>query len=143
MSSLNLIPDVELLCAQTGIFLANLVVVKTLFITPYLELQKKRKAQTADRQNEAKKTLESCAQQTQELESRIKAAYSQAGAESEDLKSKALAEQKDLIAAAKKQAEVALDSMRQEIAALVQKESNKIPALAAQLSKEFYQTLTR
>jgi F0F1-type ATP synthase membrane subunit b/b' len=143
MSTLNLIPDLELLCAHTGIFLANLVVVKSLIITPYLALQKKRRALTADRHDEAVKILADCAQHSQELESRVKATYREAAHASEERKAHALVAQKALIVEAKKNADTALEAMRQEIAALVQRESKKIPFIAQELSKEFYHTLTR
>jgi F0F1-type ATP synthase membrane subunit b/b' len=142
VSALNLIPDFELVVAQTGIFLANLVVVKSLIINPYLELQKKRQAQTSGSQDEAEKTLASCAQQTAELERRIKAAYAQASDAGEKIKAQALAEQQLMIKAAKQEAEVSLEAMRKEIAEQSKRETSKVPQIAGELSKEFYQTLT-
>ncbi len=143
MSALNLIPDLELLCAQTGIFLANLIVVKSLFITPYLKLQQQRREQTSGSQEKAQATLANCVQQSNEIETRIRAVISQSAQAGQSLKALAQVEQDKTLAAAKTESTAALELMRREIALQLQQESQKIPEFARQLGREFYQTLIR
>jgi F0F1-type ATP synthase membrane subunit b/b' len=141
VSALNLIPDLEILCAQTGIFLANLVVVKTLIINPYLSLQEKRRAHTSDSQDQAQKTLASCVQQSAAIEAQIAATIAEVSTQGEKVKAQALTEQQRLIVAVRQQVDVDLEAMRREIAEQLAEQRSKVPAVAEQLSKQFYQTL--
>ena len=55
MSGLNLIPNPTVLAVQTGVFMANIFVIKKLWLDPYMKVYEKRKASTTGSQSDAEK----------------------------------------------------------------------------------------
>ena len=55
MSGLNLVPNPTVLAVQAGVFMANIFVIKKLWLDPYLRVYEKRQANTTGSQTDAEK----------------------------------------------------------------------------------------
>lgn len=139
MASLELIPKVPVLIAQTGVFLANVFVVKKLFVDPYLSVKDRRDALTVGSTGNAVKILQEADQLAKDISNKVEAAYSEASAAREAQRNQALAKKTDIIKAADDEARRHIESIEKQIKQEVQTERQKIPAIVNTLTQEFYQ----
>jgi F0F1-type ATP synthase membrane subunit b/b' len=138
MATLNLIPNPMVLGAQVGVFLANFVAVKKLFVEPYLSVRDRRQALTVGSQDEAAKALAKSEELTSQIERQLVAAASEAKAEREKIRDKALAKRSSLLAVAEADAKEKVAAVEREIQGEVKAETAKIPAVVQTLTDEVY-----
>jgi F-type H+-transporting ATPase subunit b len=138
MASLELIPKVPVLIAQTGVFLANVFVVKKLFVEPFLAVKDRRDAMTVGSTDHAKKILQEADQLANDITNKVETAYSQASAAREAQRNQALSRKTDLIKAADDEARRHIESIEKQIRQEVEGERQKIPAIVNSLTQEFY-----
>lgn len=138
MSTLNLIPNPPVLAVQAGIFLVNYVVIKKLFVEPYLSVRDKRERLTVGNKEEATKAIG----KAEVLAAEINVAISNAadGAKKERDRSRAVATEKRaaIVSAAEAEARSAVESIEKQIQADLRAERLKIPAVIQALSKQVY-----
>ena len=75
MSSLNLVPNLNVMAVQAGIFVANFLLLRNLLLEPYLKVYDKRQNLTVGSKAEAKELVaknESAIQQIQASPTRSK-----------------------------------------------------------------------
>lgn len=143
MATLELIPKVPVLIVQAGVFLANIAVVKTLFVDPYLKLQDRRDAMTIGNQVGATKILGECEAISRNITSKLEAAYSEAAAAREVVRASTIAKKTQMLKTAETEARAYVDAIEKEIQQEVAREKQKIPAVVNSLTQEFYeQTLS-
>ena len=143
MATLELIPKVPVLIVQTGVFLANIAVVKTLFVDPYLKLQDRRDAMTIGNQEGATKILGECEAISRNVTSKLEAAYAEAAAAREVVRASTVAKKTQMLKTAETEARAYVDAIEKEIQQEVAREKQKIPAIVNSLTQEFYeQTLS-
>lgn len=138
MASLELIPKVPVLIAQTGVFLANVFVIKKLFVEPFLSVKDRRDAATVGSADHAVKILQEADRLASDITSKVETAYTQASAAREAQRNQALAKKTDLIKAADDEARRHIESIEKQIKQEVESERQKIPAIVNSLTQEFY-----
>ena len=135
MSSLNLVPNPTVMLVQTGLFLANFVVVKKLILEPYLSVYDKQQSKTVGNQAEA----EALAKESIALEKQIDASIDEVKNRLSSTRESTLADiqkQRDaIVAAAEAKSSATIDAMRKEIQEVVAAERTKIPATVEEMSE--------
>lgn len=139
MATLELVPKIPVLIVQTGVFLANIVVVKQLFVAPFLKMKDRRDALTIGNQEVAVKILAECETLTKDISSKLDVAYTEAAAARENIRATALVKKTGIIKAAEAEARSYIESIEKEINQEVANEKQKIPAIVNSLTQEFYQ----
>jgi len=143
MATLELIPKVPVLIVQTGVFLANIVVVKKLFVDPYLKLQDRRDAMTIGNQEGATKILAECESITRNVTTKLEAAYAEAAAAREVVRTNTLAKKTEMLKTAEAESRAYVEAIEKDIQQEVAREKQKIPAIVDSLTQEFFeQTLS-
>lgn len=139
MADLNLIPDPKVLVVNTGIFLANLICVKKLFVEPYLELKSKRGANTTGNQEQSNRFLN----QNEELEKQIDTTLNKAYEDSTELRKKltleAVSRREESLRNARLEADKLLEGVRESVSKALEAEKAKLPTVIEALSKEVYE----
>lgn len=139
MATLELVPKIPVLLVQAGIFLANIVIVKQLFVAPFLKLKDRRDALTIGNQDVAVKILAECEALTKEIAAKLDAAYTNASITRESIRAASLVKKTEVIKGAEAEARAFVDSIETEIKREIESEKQKIPAIVNSLTQEFYQ----
>jgi len=138
MATLELIPKVPVLIVQTGVFLANIVVVKKLFVDPYLKLQDRRDAMTVGNQEGAAKILSECESITRNVTAKLETAYTELALVREQVRNSTLKKKTEILKLAETEARSYVEAIEKEIQEEVAREKQKIPAIVNSLTQEFY-----
>lgn len=138
MATLELVPKIPVLLVQAGVFLANIVIVKQLFVAPFLKLKDRRDALTVGNQDVAVKILAECETLTKEISTKLDAAYTDAAVTRESIRATALGKKTEVIKSAEAEGRSYVDSIEKEIKREVEIEKQKIPAIVNSLTQEFY-----
>lgn len=140
MSDLNLIPNPKVLMVNTSIFLANLVIMKKLFMDPYLAVRDKRYALT----NQQHGTAAELIAQSNQLEAKIKQKMDQALADARliraESKEKADRKREEILSAAHAAAKKTIAEATVTTAAILKSERAKLPQIVNQLATALYTT---
>ena len=134
MAGLNLVPNPTVLAIQTGIFLTALVVVKKLFLTPYLRIKERSEKATTGSQSAAASTTSENSNLGAKIEARLAEAAAQARQQAQTIKTKALHERDTYVTAAESDAKQTIGAMRKTIDDELKAEKGRVPAIVQQLS---------
>lgn len=141
MSSLNLSPNPTIMAITAGIFVANLIAVKKLFLEPYLKVRDQRIKATFGNQSEAEQLEVENSRATENIRTRI----SQASLDARNFRESTLvtAKQKrdELLAAASKEASEVVNAMRGNLVKELAEQRQAVPAIVQQLSRQFVDRL--
>lgn len=141
MSTLSLDPNPILIATHTGLFLANIYVVKFYIINPFLRLKDKRNNLTSGQESLAVELQ----QETGEIQSDIKSKIITAQGEAKDYfasqKNLALQKQQEQINNARAKAHTYVEEMKTQIAMDAKKEEEKIPETIENISNQLCQFL--
>jgi F0F1-type ATP synthase membrane subunit b/b' len=138
MAAVNLVPNPAVLVVQAGVFLVNLVLVKKLYVEPYLRVRDRREAMTVGSRDEAARALAECDTVAQALEARLNAAMTDAKKARDRVREAALTKRTDMLSAAEAEARQAVDAVERQIQQEVATERAKVPAVVASLTDEVY-----
>lgn len=138
MASLNLIPNPPVLAVQAVIFLANVVLVKKLFVEPYLQVKDRRDKVTIGSKDDATRLLAEAEQISQRVNERLQSAYDAAKVEREAIRNAAIAKRDDLLAAAEKDAKAHVESVERQIGDAMTREKAKVSGVVESLTDEVY-----
>lgn len=138
MASLNLIPNPSVLVVQAGVFLANILVVKKLFVEPYLMVRDRREQLTIGGKDEASQAFAEADRTAADIQTRLSAAMAAAKKERDSLREVATQKRQALLAEAEAQAKKHVDSVEQQIKSEMTAERAKIPGIVASLTDEVY-----
>jgi F0F1-type ATP synthase membrane subunit b/b' len=133
-------PNPTVLLAQAVIFAANLVVVKKLFIAPYLRVRDERDSLTVGSKDAADKAVVEAELIGKGIDERIVAASEVARREREVLRQTALEKRQALLEAAEAEGKRTIAEMEKQIQQDLMTERQKIPAIVAELSTQVYQS---
>jgi F0F1-type ATP synthase membrane subunit b/b' len=133
-------PNPTVLLAQAVIFAANLVVVKKLFIAPYLRVRDERDSLTVGSKDAADKAVVEAELIGNGIDERIVAASEVARREREVLRQTALEKRQALLEAAEAEGKRTIAEMEKQIQQDLMTERQKIPAIVAELSTQVYQS---
>lgn len=141
MSSLNLSPNPVIMAATAGVFIANLIAVKKLFLEPYLKVRDQRIKATFGNQAAAEQLEVENTRATDKIRDRI----AQASLEARNFRDSSLATAKqkrdELLAAASKEATDVVTAMRGDLVKELAEQRQAVPAIVQQLSRQFVDRL--
>ncbi len=141
MSSLNLSPNPAIMAITAGIFVANLIAVKKLFLEPYLKVRDQRIKATFGNQAAAEQLELENIRSTENIRNRI----AQASLEARNFRESTLvtAKQKrdELLAAASKEATEVVTDLRGNLVKELAEQRQAVPAIVQQLSRQFVDRL--
>lgn len=138
MAGINLVPNPTVLVVQTGIFLANLIIVKKFIVEPYVALRDKRAAMTTGQQTEAVKILAQCDVMTQTITASVQTAISDSSKVAQGILVEAQKKKDAILKSAEEKAKSAIEAAKSEIAATLQQERSKVPEVVRKLADEIY-----
>ena len=136
MASLNLIPDPMVLGAQIGLFLANFVAVKKLFVKPYLLVRDRRLALTIGSQEEATEALVETDRISRQIDQAFSDAAAQAKSERDAMRAHVESTRSSILTAAEAAAKSTVTAVEQQIRAELAEEKSKVPAVVKALTEE-------
>jgi len=138
MASLELIPNPQVPVVQAGIFLANLVVVKKLWVEPYLTVRDRREKMTAGSKDDATRFLADAERLSEEINAKLKSAAGEAKSHRETIRNAALARRAQILAAAESEAKAHVDTVERQIKDELTRERSKVPAIVQTLTDDVY-----
>jgi F0F1-type ATP synthase membrane subunit b/b' len=138
MANLDLIPKLPVLAVQAGIFVANLGIMKKLFMEPYLKVRNAQDSQTIGSQGDAARLLAQADQVSAEINARLQAALVMAKEGREKVRGVAVAKRQALLGAAQAEVKSELDRVEGDIKAQIEAERAKVPNVVASLANEVY-----
>ena len=138
MANLDLIPKLPVLAVQAGIFVANLGIMKKLFMEPYLKVRNAQDGQTIGSQGDAARLLAEADQVSTEVNARLQAALHSAKEAREKVRGTAIAHRQTLLSAAQAAVKSELDRVEGEVKAQMEAERAKVPNVVASLVNEVY-----
>ena len=127
MSALNLVPNVAVMAAQTGVFVANYYAVKKLLLEPYLKVYDKRRSLTVGSKEDSIRLIQSNSDKELKIKSDLEKAYADAKVILETSVSKANTEREAIVTSADAEVKSYLDSARKELAADLAEVNKKVP----------------
>lgn len=138
MAGLNLTPNPAIMAVQAGVFLANIYVVKKLWLDPYMKVYKKRQEKTRGAQSEAESILKRNVASISEIDGRISQASIDAKAVRARIHDDMSKEKNAALLEAAQEAEQIVQTSRAQLEANLEQELQKIPKIVNQLSNDFY-----
>ena len=139
MAELSLVPNVSVIAVQTVVFLTNLVVVKKLFVEPYLTLKDRRDKLTTGSQSDAAALTLANEQAVIKIETAIQTAAREASKARELLRQEASVKRSTIIKQAEAEAAATISSVTKQIADDLNEQKSSVPGLVKQLTGEVYQ----
>lgn len=138
MANLQLVPNPTVLVVQAGVFLSAMVVVKKLYVDPFLKLKDKRDAATTGNQDLASELLAKNEADKVTVKERISEASSEALQLISSAKKAATEERDAIVAKASAEAKERIQALSKEIAERLSEERARIPEVVAKLSATVY-----
>lgn len=138
MANLDLIPKLPVLAVQAGIFVANLGIMKKLFMDPYLKVKDAQDGMTYGSQGDAARLLAEAESISDDINQRMIAAMTEAKNAREKVRADALARRQAILEASQNSAKVEIDKVELEIKTQIEAERQRIPNVIANLSTEVY-----
>jgi len=142
MAELNLVPNTTVVVVQTGIFLANLVVVKKLIVDPYMRLREKRDSMTSGAQGDAVRLTAESETMARQIEERLNAASREAASARDATRQGANTKADAIRKSAETDAKAAVAKVSAEVAAELTQQKAKIPAVVKQISDDVFRLAT-
>lgn len=138
MASLNLIPNPSVLAVQAGVFMANVVVVKKLFVDPYLKVRDARDNATQGSKEEADRLYSKSETLAEEIQQKITQASAEARQTREGIRQDAIAKRRKIMQEAESEARQKVDEVEQRIKSELAEQQKRIPEIVGQLTDEVY-----
>lgn len=137
-AELDLIPKLPVLAVQTGLFLANLAIIKKLFVAPYLKVRAERETATQGSREQAIKLQAEAKEIEEELQRRMSEGLKKIRDQREIVRKEALVKRQSQIEQAIQEANTWTGSAEKELNQVLQREKAKIPAVVAGLREEIF-----
>jgi F0F1-type ATP synthase membrane subunit b/b' len=138
MANLELIPKLPVLAVQAGIFIANLGIMKKLFMDPYLKVKEAQEGMTIGSQGDAIRLLSQADSITASINDRMNMAMVDAKNSRELVRSAALEKRTQILDAVQKEVSNELIKVQEDIEHQVQLERSQISNVVANLANEVY-----
>jgi F0F1-type ATP synthase membrane subunit b/b' len=135
---LNLVPNPPVLAVQAVVFLAGLVVVKKLFVEPYLSVRDKREKLTVGSKDEAQKLLQDADRVAADVAARIGQAVEEAKKARGVTRDAALAQRQTTLSAAEADGKKLVAEVEKQVQQDLAQEKAKVPAIVKSLTDEVY-----
>lgn len=138
MASIELIPKLPVMAVQAGVFLANCLVVKKLFVDPYLKSRAERERQTLGSQSEATGLAAEAERIAEGISHRLETSATDNHQSREKLRTSALERRRVIVSAAETESRAYVESAAREIRADAQTERAKVPGIVSALVDQVY-----
>ncbi len=143
MSTLNLIPDLELLTVHAGLFLANIWVVKKLIFEPYIKMRDKRAGLTVEMTAQAKADLAEVQKENQVLDELLAKELTAYKNEKAEILAVEKAKKEQAVLLAKEHAKEAIKASLAEVMKEKEKKEAEILNLAGEVAKGLEKKLSQ
>ncbi|MGE0171641.1 MAG: hypothetical protein AB7T49_02600 [Oligoflexales bacterium] len=141
MSNLNLLPNPAVLAFQSAVFLSSVVVVKKLFLTPYLKIRDRKFAATQGTQESALRYVSENETMAANLEGKLDSTRTVIRDETQKILDQAKNQRDILIKNAEQVAKSYIDETVKNLTADFNAEKAKIPELVKSMVPGLYQHL--
>jgi F0F1-type ATP synthase membrane subunit b/b' len=141
MAGLHLMPNPGVLLVQTGLFVANVIVVKKLMLEPYLKVRAKRFSATEGSLDFAATTTETNEKLTKELELKLMSAQAEIKRDAQLVIDKANAEREVLLKGAEGRARESLGQVEAMVKKELDEERQKLPKIVEELVPVLYKQI--
>lgn len=138
MANLDLIPKLPVLAVQAGIFVANLCIMKKLFMDPYLQVRDAQDKMTVGSQGDAARLIGEAEAVSSDIQARLTEAMRDAKSAREKVRGGALVKRQELLDSAQKSSQAGLLAIESEIRQQLDVERTKVPNTVAMLAAEVY-----
>lgn len=143
MAALDLIPNPTMVIAQTGLFLANIAVVKKLIIDPYLKLKDRRFELTTGNKEKAKRILADSEEKSKSIDAQLYNIEQEIKSFRQTRKEEALSNHNKIVQDSKALARQRLEKQREEVSQELKQERNKIPGFVSELSEKVFSAVLK
>lgn len=137
-AELELIPKLPVLAVQTVIFIANIAIIKKLFVEPYLKVKAERETTTQGSRDEAIKLQAHAKEIEEELERRLAEGLKAIRDQRESIRRLALNQRQALIDEASLEASTWSERAENELNQVIAREKEKIPTVVSLLKEEVF-----
>lgn len=142
MAQLNLAPVPSVVAVQALVFLVNMVIVRKLFLDPYLRLRARREALTAGSKADANRLLYECDEIARKVQESVDAAAAAAASDRERIKTAAMAKRSEIIGAAETKAKAEFESVATRVKEEVSEQRRLLPQVINSLTNEVFNLAT-
>ncbi|MEY4630325.1 MAG: hypothetical protein RIQ81_445 [Pseudomonadota bacterium] len=142
MAQLNLAPVPSVVAIQAVVFLVNMVIIRKLFLDPYLRLRARRDALTAGSKADANRLLFECDEIAAKVQEQIDTAAAVAASDRERIKTEAMNKRSGIISAAEEKAKNEFDSVASRIKQEVIEQRRLLPQVIERLTDEVFKLAT-
>lgn len=139
MSSLNLLPNPSVFLVQTGIFVANLYVVKKLMLDPYLKVKAKRDGLTVGSQQHASSLNQDNEKKFASIHQKLRDASEVIKEKTGAIVNEAQGKRDGILSGAEAEAKAYLSRAQKDVASELAQEREKIPTIVRQLSDNLFE----
>jgi F0F1-type ATP synthase membrane subunit b/b' len=143
MSAFNLTPNPAVMLAQAGVLITTIVVVKKLYVEPYLRVRSKRESLTAGNKSQAEEILKKNADLTMQITSKISAAHSENQNVRQELMNKASQGRQRIVEEAERVARKSVEDARSQIKQDLAAAQSTLPDIVRQVANTVYQEALR
>jgi F0F1-type ATP synthase membrane subunit b/b' len=141
--ALNLTPDLSIIALQAVVFSANFCVVKTFFVTPYLQLREKKRAATEEREQQALRSQQESLEGLLKIEVELRAEQQKLTQWMESEKQGALQLEREAVEEAKRKASETTEAFRRELQARLVSQRQGLSAWVVSLSEQCVTTVLK
>ena len=138
MATLNLIPNPPVLAVQAVIFFINYLIVKKLFVAPFLKVKDRRDKLTSGNKGEATRMLAEAETLSLKINERLQATFDAAKVDREKIREAAVSKRNVLLESAEKDSRTQIEAVEVQIQRDLAQERAKIPGVVAQLTDDVY-----
>jgi F0F1-type ATP synthase membrane subunit b/b' len=142
MAQLNLSPVPTVVAIQIGVFIVNMMIVKKLFLDPYMRLRAKRDALTSGSKADASRLLYECDEIARKVQDSIDSAASVAASERERIKTAAAKKRAEIIHAAELKAKAEFEAVSSSINEELAEQRRLLPKVITSLTDELFALTT-
>ena len=139
-AELDLIPKLPVLVVQTGIFLANVGLIRNLFVLPYLKVRDDRERTTIGKKDDAIRLSAEFKELSEDIDRRLGDSMRKIRQEREFRRTKALERRQEIIQSAITESKSIADDAEKMLKEAVRLEKSKIPDVVREISEAVFRT---
>jgi F0F1-type ATP synthase membrane subunit b/b' len=142
-AELDLIPKLPVLAVQTGIFLLNVGIIRSLFVRPYLKMRADRENTTTGSKDEAIRLAAELTELTEDVDRRLSESLKRIRSDRDQVKKRALDQRQRLIDKAIEESRMWAQEAEKRIMEAIDLEKQKIPGLVKDVSDAAFNATLR
>lgn len=138
MSSLNLVPNPSVMLVQVGLFVSSFVIIKKLFLEPYLKVSDQREALTKGSVKDAASIIKANECSQIQIDGKLSQMRDESAKLRESAHTAAQQEALSIVSAAESDSKSAVEAIKKGIEIELQEERVKIPRIVEDLTASMF-----